>query len=76
MVHMQVEDLGIDWDGPVGADDNTTVILEDIQSPLSESQEEVLVALLADLSQPNDFTTEDIWIQQYLAAQAFVHGEL
>ena len=40
--------------------DDTTVIVEDIQSPLSEPQE-VLVALLADLSGPNDSSTEENW---------------
>jgi len=43
------------WDGP---DDDTTVIVEDIQSPLSEPQA-VLAALLADLSGPSDSSTEE-----------------
>jgi len=68
-----VEEFGIDWDGPVGRDDDrdATVIVEDIQSPLTELQEEELTALLADL---NDSITEEDLIEQYLAARGYVDG--
>ena len=71
-----MEELGVDWEGPVGADDDTIIIVEDIQSPLTETQEVALTTLLAYLCHQNDSSTEEKWITQYLAAQAFVRGEL
>ena len=74
-----MEELGVDWEGPVGpvgADDDTTIIVEDIQSPLTETQEVALTTLLHDLCHQNDSSTEEKWITQYLAAQTFVCGEL
>ena len=65
-----MQDLGIDWDGPVPIDDDSMVTVDDIESPLNETQTQILAALLSELD--NDTSIEDSWYRQYLAAQAFV----
>ena len=65
-----MQDLGIDWDGPVPIDDDSTVTVDDIVSPLNESQTQMLAALISDLD--SDTSMEDSWYRQYLAARAFI----
>ena len=64
------EDLGIDWNGPVPSDtDENTVVVDEVESPLSDEDERALSSHLATLEAETD--SEDGWITQFLFAKAF-----
>ena len=64
------EDLGIDWNGPVPSDtDENTVVVDEVESPLSDEDERALSSHLATLESETD--SEDGWITQFLFAKAF-----
>ena len=45
-LYFQIENLGIDWDGPVGIDNDSTVVVDEVESPLN-SEERALDLFLA-----------------------------
>ena len=61
----QIENLGIDWDGPVGLDEDSTVIVDDIECPLSQEEKTLLDLLLATFDNQND-DKEDILYNIYI----------
>ena len=64
------EDLGIDWNGPVPSNtDENTVVVDEVESPLSDEDERTLSSPLATLEAETD--SEDGWITQFLFAKAF-----
>ena len=69
---MQTQDLGIDWNGPVpiDTDDNTTVVVDEIESPLNEADERALLAHLDAL----EVNSEDGWRSQFLFTKAFLNS--
>lgn len=54
----------IDWDGPVPENDDATIVVDDVPSPLHDVEERGLLANL-------DSSLEDSWYRQYLVAKAF-----
>ena len=69
----QIEHFGIDWDGPIGEDDDSTVIANDIPSPLTEEQDAALNTLLVSLDTNQDVINDEgvMWLQ-YQVAKEFV----
>lgn len=68
----QIEDLGIDWDGPVGFDDDSMVIVDDIESPLSPEERTLLDLLLSVFDCQND-NNETTLCDKYLVCKSFVN---
>ena len=47
MTFFQIENLGIDWNGPVGLNDDTAVTVDDVESLLSQEEKTLLDLFLA-----------------------------
>jgi len=62
----QVEDLGIDWDGPVGLNDDSMVIIEEVESPISQDERILLEVLLTMFS-------NDSLCNKYIFCKSFVN---
>lgn len=63
------EDFGIDWDGPIPDNYDNTVTVNEINSPLNESQLQSLTDELARLSSD---TTEECWRMQFIFAKQYI----
>ncbi len=64
---MQIQDYGIDWEGPISTDDDThTVILPDLALQLNSEQSSLLSA---ELVCHHD---EKFGVEQYVLARAFI----
>lgn len=65
----QIELLEYDWDEPIGEDDDSTVIVNDIPSPLTEEQDTVLSELLLSLDTNQEVINDEnvLWIQYQMA---------
>ena len=70
-MYFQIENLGVDWDGPVGLDDDSTVIIDDIESPLSQEERNLLDLFLATFDHQND--DETTLCDKYLFCKSFIN---
>lgn len=64
--------MGIDWDGPVAVDDDSTVILNDIESPLNPEERSLLDLFLTTFNDEND-DEENTLCDKYLFCKSFVN---
>ena len=68
----QIENLGIDWDGPVGLDDDSSVIVDDIESPLSQEESNLLDLFLTTFDNHNDDEDNTLY-DKYLFCLFFIN---
>ena len=52
--------------------DDSTIVLRDIASPLSENEEAVLTEHISAID--SDSSAENSWQRQFLFAKAFIHS--
>ena len=67
--YFQVEDLGIDWDGPVGLNDDSTVVIDEVESPITQDEKFLLELLLTTFNGDDGFTICD----RYLFCKSFIN---
>lgn len=68
---MNWDTFGVDWEGPVPLDDDSTVTVEELQDILSDAQKQQLKGMLSPLS--TSAFSEEGMLAQYLLAKSFVH---
>ena len=72
---IQIDDYGIDWDGPVGTDDDSTVNVDNVSPPINNEQQMALQSLITALEDDSYFDIdENSWCRQYCAAKEFVNN--
>ena len=70
---IQSSNFGIDWDGPIGSDDDSTVVFDNVRSPINREQEVALLSLISSMEDDDYFDINDSsWYRQYCAAKEFV----
>ena len=71
-LYFQIENLGIDWDGPVGIDNDSTVVVDEVESPLNSEERALLDLFLATFNDQNDHE-ENTLCDKYLFCKSFVN---
>ena len=70
-IQVNWDSFGIDWEGPIALDDESTVTVEELEDVLSDAQKQHLKGLLAPLS-GSAFSQESM-LAQFLLAKSYVH---
>ena len=69
-IQVNWDTFGVDWEGPVPLDDDSTVTVEELEDILSDDQKQQLQGMLSPLS--NSVFSEGM-LAQFLLAKSFVH---
>ena len=67
-----IENLGIDWEGPVGIDDDSTVVIDEVESPLNSEEKALLDLFFATFNDQNDLKKNTLY-DKYLFCKSFIN---